>query len=56
MCVSCETYDYSRNCGPRCEDHAYEVDEGLSDDEDTMFRCSRCGSCKMVEVASDGLV
>ena len=49
MCSSCATYDHSRNCGDECSDHAYEPDERGSDDEGTMYRCPRCGSCKFVE-------
>lgn len=53
MCASCETYEHSRNCGPRCEDHEYEADEELTawygEDGDVFYRCPRCGSCKIEE-------
>lgn len=51
MCVSCETYEYTKSCGDRCEDHDFEKNEPWSDEYDTMLTCTRCGSCKMEEVA-----
>jgi hypothetical protein len=53
MCGSCASYDHSRNCGDECSDHDYAVDEPwntrFADPGDTMLRCTRCGSCKLVE-------
>lgn len=48
MCVSCETYEYSGSCGPRCSDHDYQLDLDLSEDGDVFFRC-HCGSVKSDE-------
>ena len=50
MCSYCATYEHSRSCGDQCEDHLFEHYEPGSDEEDIMYRCSRCGSCKVVEV------
>lgn len=46
MCINCETYEYSGNCGPLCSDHNYERDAVLSDEEDDFYRCTKCGSVK----------
>lgn len=48
MCVDCETYDHSRNCGPRCVDHAYEPD--WVDGEGAMLRCPRCSAAKYLPI------
>lgn len=45
MCSSCETYDHSKNCGPSCKDHDYQINEAWSDEDMTMWTCTRCGSC-----------
>lgn len=52
MCVSCETYEYSGNCGPSCSDHRYRDDVSLNrlvGDDSLRLQVCFCGSVRSNE-------